>query len=103
MNIEIANRQLRYLLESISRALEALSLFGLLRNKKFTTGTIKQDNWLEEILLSFIVLKIHTIFDKSRDAVCLEKFLKSGVQYIVAEEADRQSIIEMFNGISRDH
>lgn len=82
MRKETANKQHAYLLDSIDKASKALSLFELLRNKKFTTGTTKQDNWLEEILLSFITVRIHTIFDNTRDALCLDKFLKNNAQYI---------------------
>lgn len=102
MNTEEANRQQVYLLNSIDNASKALILFELLRNKKFTTGTVKQNNWLEEILLSFIILKIHTIFDKSRNAVCLERFLKNGAQHITTEE-DRQNILRKFESIKIDH
>lgn len=79
---ETANGQHAYLLDSIDKASKALSLFELLRNKKFTTGTTKQDNWLEEILLSFITVRIYTIFDTTKDALCLDKFLKNNATYI---------------------
>lgn len=102
MNAEIAKKQQAYLLNNIGNASEALSLFESLRNKKFTTGTVKQDNWLEEILRSFFILKIHTIFDRSKRAVCLEKLLKDGVQYI-ATSAVRRNIIERFENIKKDH
>lgn len=102
INTEIANKQQAYLLLSADKASKALSLFELLRNKKFTTGTVKQDNWLEEILLSFIILKIHTIFDKSKRAVCLEKLIKDGVPYIMTL-ADEQNIIRKFESIKKDH
>ncbi|MDP3948886.1 MAG: hypothetical protein Q8Q17_02980 [bacterium] len=102
MNIEEANRQQVYLLNSIDNASKALILFELLRSKKFTTGTVKQNNWLEEILLSFIILKIHTIFDKSRNAVCLERFLKNEAQHITTEK-DKQNILRKFESIKIDH
>ena len=102
MNIEIANKQQVYLLSSIDKASKVLTLFESLRNKKFTTGATQQDNWLEEILLSFVILKIHTIFDKSRNAVCLENFLKNSTQYITTK-TEKDNIIRMFEDIKKDH
>ncbi len=102
MNAEIANKQQTYLLSNIDKASKALSLFELLRNKKFTTGTTKQDNWLEEILLQFIILKVHTVFDKSKRVVCLEKLLKNGAQYMMTE-ADKQNLIKRFDNTKKDH
>jgi len=98
----MTNKQRNYLLDSISRASETLVLFERLRNKEFTTGIEKQNNWLEEILLSFIILKTHTIFDKSKGAVCLEKLLKDGVPYIMTS-VDGQNIITRFESIKKDH
>ncbi len=95
------NEHYAYLLDSIDKALKALDLFKLLRGKNFTTGTTKKDNWLEEILLAFIIFKIHTIFDDSRDAVCLDSFLKNNTQEITG--LDRQKIIKIFGNIKRDH
>jgi len=99
---EIANKQWAYLLNSIDKASKALGLFESLRNKQFTTGTVKQDNWLEEILLSFIILKVHTIFDRSRNAICLEKFLKNGAQHITTEE-NAQNVLKKFENLKTDH
>lgn len=98
--IKIANRQQTYLLSSIDKASKVLNLFELLRSKKFTVGTVKQDNWMEEILLSFIILKIHTIFDESRNAICLEKFLKNKAKHITTEK-DRQNLLKKFENIKK--
>jgi len=87
---------------SNSEAREALDIFELLRGKNFTTGAIKKDNWLEEILLKFIILKIHTIFDTSRGAVCLDNFLKNNIQEVTID-SDRQKIIKIFKNIKTDH
>lgn len=102
MNAEIANKQNAKLLNSINNASRAIDLFELLRNKKFTTGTVKKNNWLEEILLSFIILKIHTIFDKTKDTVSLEKFLKNNAQYITTKE-NIQNIFKIFEKIQTGH
>jgi len=96
------NKHHAYLLDSIDKASKALDLFELLRGKNFTTGTIKKDNWLEEILLAFFILKIHTIFDASRDVICLDNFLKNNIQE-VAIDSDRQKIIRIFKNIKTDH
>ncbi|MBI2046157.1 MAG: hypothetical protein HYT28_01955 [Parcubacteria group bacterium] len=85
-DVVMANKHQVHLLDNIDKAQKSLSLFELLRNKKFTTGTVKQDNWLEEILLSFIILKIHTVFDKTRDTVCFENFLKNNAQHITKKK-----------------
>lgn len=102
MSKETANSQLAYLLDSIGKALKALSLFELLRNKKFTTGTTKQDNWLEEILLSFITVRIHTVFDNTRDALCLDKFLKNNAKYIT-DIKNIEDISKRFEIIKNKH
>ena len=99
---ETANSQHAYLLDSIDKASKALSLFELLRNKKFTTGTTKQDNWLEEILLSFITIKMHTIFDNTRNALCLDKFLKNNVRHITNSK-NINDISKQFEIIKKKH
>lgn len=102
MSKETANRLHAYLLDSIDKASKALSLFELLRNKKFTTGTTKQDNWLEEILLSFITVRIHTIFDNTRNALCLDKFLKNNAKYIT-DIKNIEDISKRFEIIKNEH
>lgn len=99
---ETAKRQHAYLLDSYNKASKALSLFELLRNKKFTTGTTKQDNWLEEILLSFIIVRMHTIFDNTRDALCLDKFLKNNAKYIM-DIKNIEDISKRFETIKNKH
>ena len=99
---ETANSQHAYLLDSIDKASKALILFELLRDKKFTTGTTKQNNWLEEILLSFITVRIHTIFDNTRDALCLDKFLKNNAQYITNSK-NLEDISKRFEIIKNEH
>ena len=103
--LNMNNKYHAYLLDSIDKASKALDLFELLRGKNFTTGAIKKDNWLEEILLAFVILKIHTIFDTSRDAVCLENFLRNNTQDITFSslDSDRQKIMNIFTNIKKDH
>ena len=100
--ITVANKQQTYLLDSIDKAQKSLNLFELLRNKKFTTGTVKQDNWLEEILLSFTVLKIHTVFDKTRDTVCFENFLQNNARHITTKK-DIEDISNKFEVLKTKH
>ena len=100
--LNMNNKYHAYLLDSIDKASKALDLFELLRGKNFTTGAIKKDNWLEEILLAFVILKIHTIFDTSRGAVCLDNFLKNNIQEVTID-SDRQKIIKIFKNIKTDH
>ena len=102
MSKEKANKELAYLLRNVDRADKALTLFELLRKKTFTTGTVKQDNWLEEILLAFTITKVHTIFDKSKDSISLEKFLKGNARYI-STESDMVLINQILDGIKREY
>ncbi|MFA5766769.1 MAG: hypothetical protein WC919_02515 [Candidatus Paceibacterota bacterium] len=103
MKTEEANEQCVYLFATIDKASNAVDLFKKLRSKEFTTGVTKEDNLLEEILLSFVILKIHTVFDKSKRNVCLEGFLKTGMKDIVDSEADKQNIAKKFEDIKRKY
>lgn len=85
-NVQVANKQYAYLLGGSVDAEHGLVIFERLRKKEFTTGTIKQDNWLEKILLSHIVIKLHSIFDDSRDAICLENFIIGNAVHIASKE-----------------
>ena len=97
-----ANSQHAYLHDSVNEASKALSLFELLKNKKFTTGTPRQDNWLERILLSFIIVRMHTIFDNTRNALCLDKFLKNNAQHITNSK-NIKDILKQFEIIKNEH
>lgn len=82
INRKIANQQHAYLLGCSVDASHAIILFNRLRKKEFTTGTTKQDNWLESALLSQIIVLMHKFFDTSRNAIGIDKFIKDNAQHL---------------------
>lgn len=83
---KIANKQLANLLGASEDVKRATVIFKSLKNNEFTTGTTKKDNWLREILLTFIVIKLYTLFDSHNNALSLEKFLKHNACHVTNSE-----------------
>ena len=94
---KLANEHYAHLLANIDQASKALSLFSLLREefvfKKQNSDAssagvlqVKRGNLMEDIVLSYIVIKIHIIFDKSRYALSVKRFLDKEAQYITGRE-----------------
>lgn len=83
---KIANRQHANLLGVSVDIGHAVTIFERLKCNEFTSGTVKHDNWLKEILKVFIIIKLYAIFDKHNSALSLEGFLKKNACHITNRE-----------------